>query len=453
MISSGSEPRVEEEPKNPRRAAAAAFLGSALEYYDFFIYGAAAALVFGPLFFPEASPATATIASLATFGVGYLARPLGGLLWGHVGDRIGRKKTLIYTLLLMGSASFAIGCLPTYDHIGIAAPMLLVVLRLLQGLSAGGEAAGAGALTLEHSPEGRRGFFTSFLMTGYAFGTLLGTAVFIPLAAMGDEALYSWGWRVPFLSSVVVLALAYWVRTRLDEGEAFKKIEESGEVEQFPLAEVFQTQWKDVLRVLFTCLFGVVNTIITVFGLSYATSEAVGIPRATMLTVSTTSLAVSILVIPMMAILSDRIGRRPVLIGGSIGSIVSVYLFFWSISVGSVPLIFGSSILTISFFFSCYAGVYPSFFAEMFASPVRYSGSAAGSQLGLLVAGFSPTIAQLLAVSAADWVPVATFTGVCTAVAGVAVWSARETAKTPLLDLGVPARSRVSAASAMPQES
>lgn len=427
----------------PRKAALASFLGSALEYYDFFIYGSAAALVFNHVFFPSENPAIATVTALATFGVGYLARPIGGLVLGHFGDRLGRKKILLVTLLIMGVASLAIGFLPTYDQIGIAAPILLVLCRLAQGFSAGGEAAGAAALTLEHSPEGRRAFFTSFTMTGYAAGMVLATLVFIPVAALPQEQLYSWGWRVPFWFSLVMLAVAYFVRTKLDETPAFEQTKVDHETSRLPVAEVLGAQWADVVRIALCALFAVAQTVFTVFGLAYATSDAVGLERTTMLWVSSVSIAGSIVAIPVLARVADRIGRRPVWITGAIGCAVTMFGYFWAISLGSVPLIFVASLLTMTLFYSMLNGLWPAFFAEMFAAPVRYTGFAVGTQIGFLLAGFAPAIGwALLGTGVTAWIPVAVFTAVCLAVSAAAAYTARETYRVPLEHLGRPATRR-----------
>jgi len=269
-----------------RRAALASFLGSLLEYYDFFIYGSASALVFATVFFPAGDPALATVLSLATFGIAYVARPFGAVVFGHIGDRVGRRAALIATLLLMGVSSLAIGLLPGYAAVGALAPVLLVVCRLLQGMSAGGEAAGASTLTLEYAPEGRRGFFTSFTMAGFAAGMVLATLVFIPVAALPREQLMAWGWRIPFLLSTVVLLVAYLIRRKLDETPVFHEVEEEAEVAALPLARLIRTQWRDLLRVVACSLFAVFQSIFAVFALAYGTSEGVGLDRTALLWVS-----------------------------------------------------------------------------------------------------------------------------------------------------------------------
>ena len=426
--------------RSPRKAALASFLGSTLEYYDFFIYGTAAALVFNKLFFPEADPLVALIGSMATFGVGYLARPLGGVVMSHIGDRVGRKKALMITLVIMGLASLGIGLLPTYEQLGWWATALLVVGRLAQGFSAGAESAGASTLTVEHSPEGKRGFFTSFVMTGYASGMVLSTLVFIPVAALPEEALMSWGWRVPFWLSVVVLLIAYWVRTHLDETPVFEEQAVRGQQEakrRTPAAIVLSTQWRDVLRIVLITVYSVMQTIFTVYALAYATGPDVGIERSTMLIINATTIGLSMFTIPLFGILSDRIGRKPVLLLGMAGCSITIFGYFWAIGEQNIWLVFLFGFLNMSVFYSAWNGVWTVFFPEMFAAPVRYSGMAIGNQFGLILTGFAPTVATLLAgPGALGWIPVAIFTVACAAVAAIAVMGAKETAFTPMEALG-----------------
>jgi MFS family permease len=424
--------------KTPGKAALASFLGSTLEYYDFFIYGTAAALVFPALFFPADNPTAGLVAAFATFGVAYVARPLGGMVMGHFGDRLGRRNVLLVTLSLMGLASLGIGFLPTYNSVGILAPVLLTLGRLLQGFSAGAESAGASTLTLEHSPEGRRGFFTSFVMTGYASGMVLATLVFVPITALPKADLMSWGWRVPFWCSIVVLAIAYWVRTHLEETPVFEETKDEGEVRKLPLGQVLRYQAADVVRVLFMSIFSVMQTIFTVFGLSYATTHG-GLDKGAILTINAVTIGLSMLVMPAVAALSDRIGRKPLMITAMLGGTGALFAYFWALGTGSLVLVFIVSFAFMTVLYSGFNGIWPGFFAELFAAPVRYSGMALGNQLGLLVAGFGPMIGGLLMTSGpAGWVPVAIFGAVCALAAVIAAMSSRETARTPIDELGEP---------------
>ena len=423
VISSDSKRSTE-----PRRAAIAAFLGSLLEYYDFFIYGSAAALVFDTVFFPAGNPVVGTVLALATFGIAYLARPLGAVLFGHFGDRVGRRGVLLTTLVLMGASSLAIGLLPTYDAVSTLAPILLVICRLVQGLSAGGEAAGASTLTLEYAPEGRRGLFTSFTMSGFAAGMVLATLVFLPVAALPAEALHAWGWRIPFLLSVIVVAVAYFIRRRLDETPVFTAAvdEQPAEKPVLPLFTLVREQWRDLLRVIGCSLFAVFQTLFAVFALSFATSDAIGLDKATMLWVSVVSNAVAIAAIPLWAALSDRVGRRPIWVFGALASAVTFAGYLWTISTGSIALVFVAGVLHAGIAYSAVNGIWPSFFTEMFDARVRYTGFAIGTQLGFLLAGFSPTIAvAITGGNEATWWPVAGFAVICGLLSALAALTAR----------------------------
>lgn len=425
----------------PRRAAVAAWIGSALEYYDFFIYGTAAALVFPTVFFPEGNPQAATIASLATFGVGYVARPLGSFLMGHIGDRLGRKRVLIGTLLLMGVSTFLVGFLPTYSQVGLLAPVLLVVLRLLQGLSAAGEQAGANSMSFEHSPEGRRGFFTSWTLSGTQGGQVLAPALFLPLAAvLSDDQLYSWGWRIPFWFSAVVVLVGFLIRRTLDETPAFAAEAQTNEVPRAPLAELFSEHFPAVLRVFFAAFIASVNTIFGVFALSFATSDdySIGISATTMLWIAIVANIIAIGVIPLWASLSDRVGRKPVFVTGLVGSAIAVTTFLWAISEKNVPLVAVSGILLAGFVYSMPNACWPATYAEYFPTSVRLSGMAVGTQFGFALAGFSPTIATwLTGGEASNWYLVAAFASGACLISAIAVLSGpRKTHLTPLDQLG-----------------
>jgi len=424
--------------KTPGKAALASYLGSTLEYYDFFIYGTAAALVFPHLFFPSEDPAIGLIGSLATFGVAYVARPVGGLVMGHFGDKLGRKKILLLTLGIMGLASLGIGFLPTYEQVGVWAPILLVAGRLAQGFSAGAESAGASTLTLEHSPDGKRAFFTSFVMMGYASGMVLATLVFIPVTALPQEAMMAWGWRIPFWLSILVLAVAYWVRTHLDETPVFEDAQDNNQVAPMPVKEVLKFQAPDVLRVVGMSIQVVMQTIFTVFGLAYATSAA-GFDRTSILTVNAVAIGLSMFVIPFTAKLADRIGRRPLLLTAAIGTGATIFVYFLALSSGNIVLVFLAAFLNMTLLYSCYNGVWCAFVSEQFATPVRYTGMALGNQLGLVLAGFAPMIASVLMTpGATGWVPVAVFAAACMLIAAACVFFSRETYRTPIEELGAP---------------
>jgi MFS family permease len=418
----------------PRQAAVAAWIGSALEYYDFFIYGTAAALVFNKVFFADSDPATGTLLAVATFGVGYAARPVGAFILGHIGDRFGRKKVLVFTLLLMGVATFLVGCLPTYDQVGVLAPILLVTLRLLQGLSAAGEQAGANSMTLEHAPPHRRAYYTSFTLSGTQAGQIIATAAFLPVAALPEDALLSWGWRVPFWASAVVVAVGYLIRRRLDETPVF---EQQDTVSRLPVVELFRDHWRDVLRVVLASVIASVSTIFTVYALSYAVNT-VELAKTPMLWVGVLANLVALAALPLLATLADRIGRKPVFIAGSVGSGALMFAYLGAISIGSYPLIFLVGILMFGLVYSATNGIWPSFYGEMFTTRVRLSGMAIGTQIGFAIAGFSPTIAAALdGDDGRNWVPVAVFVAVLCLVNVLAVATARETFRVPTERLGL----------------
>jgi MFS family permease len=425
----------------PRRAAVAAWIGSALEYYDFFIYGTAAALVFGRVFFPASAPATGTLLALATFGVGYVARPLGAVFLGHVGDRLGRKRVLVFTLLLMGFSTFLVGCLPTYGQVGVLAPVLLVVLRLLQGLSAAGEQAGANSMSLEHAPAHRRAYFTSFTLSGTQAGQILATAVFLPVATLPEEALLTWGWRVPFWLSAVVVVVGFVIRRTLDETPVFAEEAARAEVAALPVVTLFREHWADVLRVVCAAVIASVSTIFSVWALSFGVNT-VGLDNSLMLWVGVLANLVALGAIPLWAGLADRIGRKPVFLSGALGCALLTGVYLWTVTTGSYPLIFVVGILLSGVVYSAANGVWPAFYAEMFPTQVRLSGMAIGTQIGFAIGGFAPTIATALAGGTpAGWWPVALFAGALCAVSALAAATARETYRVPMHELGAkPAR-------------
>lgn len=416
-----------------RRAAVSGFFGSALEYYDFLVYGSASALIFGRLFFPD-SGAAATLVSIATFGVAYVVRPLGAVLWGHIGDRFGRRRALVLTIALMGVATFAIGLLPTFAAIGWAAPALLILLRLLQGLSAGGESPGSTSLTVEHAPVGRRGFFTSFTMSGMQFGIALGSLVFIPIAALPEDQLLSWGWRVPFLISGVFTVVAYLLRRKLEETETFEALKNDGSRAKLPIAELLANHWRTVLRVLALSTINIVGTIFNVFALAYGSAN--GIPSAVMLTVVSIANFVAVVMAPLAGLLSDRFGRKPLFIVGSLASSVCMLLLFVAIDAGDIPLIFVSGILGIGIFYCIPITIGAVYYPELFPASVRYTGMAVGLMLGILLAGFAPAIAQAAGAGGTNWVPAVLLCGGASVLSSVVAVFGPETCRTVREKLG-----------------
>lgn len=422
--------------KTPNKAALASWIGSALEYYDFFIYGTGAALVFGKIFFPSDHPATGVLLALATFGVGYVARPIGAFFLGHMGDKLGRRTVLIFTLILMGAATFLVGCLPTYNQVGIAAPIMLVVLRLAQGFSASGEQAGANSLTLEHAPADRRAFFTSFTLSGTQAGLILATAVFLPISWLPEDQLLSWGWRVPFWLSVVVVFIGYVIRRTLDETPAFLEEKEKKQVAKLPLAVLFQNYTPEVARVVCAALVSIVSTIFGVYALSFAVNT-MKIDRTTMLWVAILTNVVALVAIPLWAMLADRVGRRPVFIFGAIVPGLLMFAYLWAIGEANIALIFVFGVLMSGVTYSASNGVWPALYGEMFDTRVRLSGMAIGTQIGFALGGFAPAIAAALqGTGPTAWVPVAIFTLAACVVAAIAAWTARETYNVPMHDLG-----------------
>lgn len=422
--------------KLPKRAALVSFVGSMLEYYDFFIYGTAAALIFPKVFFVNVDPSTASLLALLTFGIGYIARPVGAVILGHFGDRIGRKTVLLFTLVVMGASTLAIGLLPDAKTIGSAAPIILTLLRLLQGLSAAGEQSGANSLTLEHSANSNRAFFTSWTLSGTQAGAILATLVFIPVASMPEDQLLSWGWRIPFLLSSLVLLVAYLVRRTMPETPVFEDIKGKAQVARFPVVALLRDYWPDVLRVIVCALIATVSTMTAVFALGYATSKF-GVPRSTMLWAGVLGNVVALFVQPLWALLADKIGRKPVFIGGVLGCAVLLFPYFMLITSGSTIAIFAAAVILSGVVYAAPNAIWPSFYAEMFEARVRYSGTAIGTQLGFLAAGFTPLVsASLVGEGPNGWIPVAIFVAGCCVASALAASTARETHRADIADLG-----------------
>ena len=306
-----------------RKAAASGWIGSALEYYDFFIYATAAALIFPQIFFPSDNPTVAIVASLATYGVGYVARPIGAFVLGHWGDTHGRKTVLIVCMFLMGISTMLVGLLPTYQQVGVLAPVLLVILRLIQGFAVAGEISGASSMILEHAPFGRRGFYASFTLQGVQAGQILAAAVFLPLAAyMPTEAFNSWGWRIPFLLSFFVIVAGYIIRREVDETPVFAEEDKQGNIPRAPIVQAFKQNWRDMLRVVCMALMNVIPVVATIFGAAYAVQPAYGIgfSKDIYLWIPVLGNMLAVFVIPFIGNLSDKVGRKPPIIVGALSS-------------------------------------------------------------------------------------------------------------------------------------
>lgn len=424
-----------EQTRTPVRAAVAGFLGSAVEYYDFFIFGSAAALIFPHVFFPDADT-TALVMSFATFAFAYVARPIGAVVLGHFGDRVGRRRVLVFTLALMGFATFAIGCLPTYSAIGWFAPALLVFCRLLQGLSAAGEQAGASSMTLEHAPEGRRAFFTSWTLTGTQGGQVLAAIAFIPIMSLPEDVLYTIGWRIPFWLSAIVVVVAFVVRRSLPESPEFVSASEKGEIAKLPLVGLLRSHWRDVLRVVVLATIAAVSTVFGNLAIAYGTS--VGLTASVTLWLVVVANIVAVGTQPLFGMLADRIGRKPVFIYGALASAVVMPFYLMSMAQPMVWLTFLLAIVVFSFGYAAANAVWPAFYNEMFPREVRFSGVAIGTQIGFLMAGFAPSIVTALGGTGdGGWVVISIFTAVIALVVTVAALTARETSGTPTADLGV----------------
>ncbi len=396
-----------------KRVVAGATVGTALEWYDFFIYGTAAALVFGDLFFSDAVPGAGTLVAFATFGVGFVARPFGGVLFGHLGDRIGRRETLIITTLVMGLSTGCIGLLPTYESIGIWAPILLVTLRVFQGLGAGAEFGGASTLLAEHAPKERRGFFCSFAQTGVQIGLVLGTVSFLLVGLLPDDQLNAWGWRIPFLLGFVMIAVALWVRLRVEESPVFKEVQASQKVVKLPIVEAVKNYPRSVLVGIgaHVCDTAAAYMYAT-FTVAYATDQ-LDMSRSVVLGAVVTYGLLVIALQPFFGNLSDRIGRRPINLFGVIFTALWAFPFFALVQTGEPVLVWIALIVAATVGWAPMIAVQPAFYAELFGARVRYTGFATSRELGAAIAGFSPLVAAALLSANNDepWLVAAFFVG------------------------------------------
>jgi MFS family permease len=406
------------------KVIAASTVGTIIEWYDFFIYGTASALAFGRLFFPNFDPLVGTLAAFAAYAVGFFVRPFGGLLFGYLGDRYGRKPVLIMTLTLMGLSTAAIGLLPTYEQIGIAAPMLLLVLRMLQGLGAGAEYGGAILMVAEHAPE-RRGFFSSFPAAAVDAATLISAGIFALFSQLDDASFLAWGWRIPFLLSLVVLAVGLFIRRRIPETPEFTQIKTTRRTARVPLMELLRTAPRAVLVALGVNVALNMDYVFQVYALSYVTSH-LGMSREVALIGVFLAGAIGGFACLGFGALSDRIGRRPVMMFGAIFTMAIAFPFFWLLDTKVPVLIWLAISLGHVIGMRSIFGAQPAFYTELFDPRVRYTGIAVARETtGALVGGPTPLVATALVAAAggAPW-PVALMIVAMAAVTAIAVWFA-----------------------------
>jgi len=434
-------PAQEVEHRDPKRAALSGWIGSALEYYDFALYSLAAALVFPTVFFPSGNPTVALIASLATYAVGYFIRPIGAIVLGAWGDRHGRKNVLVWAMFLMGLSTFLVGVLPTYAQVGALAPILLVVLRMVQGFAVAGELGGASAMIVEHAPDARRGFFASFSLQGTQAGSILATGALLPLAAfLPADAFNTWGWRIPFLLSSVVILAGFIIRRRVQEPPAFAAQAETAAKRRLPFIDLLRTHPWGTFRCILMTFTNVIGSATLVFGVSFATAKGYGIGFSTsdMLWVTLVANIVAVATIPLFGALSDRIGRRSLMIFGGIGGGVLSGLYLWTIEQGNLFLVILMVILVQGLLFQMWNATFATFFQEQFPMRMRVTGFAVSQNVGLAIASLFPTLFTAIAPPGSTNVPlvIGLVTFAIALVAAGAAFFTPETKGTALADLG-----------------
>lgn len=416
MSTSEASPAINQTKHQARRQApslrkivAVSSAGSTIEWYDFFIFGTAAALVFPQLFFPEQTPLIGTLLSFSTFAVGFLSRPLGGIIFGHYGDKVGRKKAFVAALILMGSATAAIGLLPGYASIGVLAPIIVVALRFFQGIAVGGQWGGAVLMAIENAPKNRRGLYGCFPQLGVPLGLLLANGVFILMNLLFQEQFATWGWRVPFLLSVALLFIAYYAHSRLNETAEMEEVHEKHAESRAPIVEVLRDHFPIVaLSTGAVVIAGSAFYMYTVYMLAYGTT-VLNESRGLMLWAVVAGAALQVPTLLGAAALSDRIGRQRVYLFGALGSTLWAFPAFLLVNTGSAALII-LGIVVGQMFFATFYGPQAAFFSELFSARLRYSGASIGYQVGVAFGGAStPIIATALYAQFVTWLPVAAF--------------------------------------------
>ncbi len=372
-------------------------IGTIIEWYDFLIYGTAAALVFNTLFFPKFDPLTGTIAALGTYAAGFFARPIGAWVFGHYGDRIGRKTMLIITMIITALGTFAIGLMPTYDTIGVFAPILLITLRILQGIGLGGEWGGASLIVLEHAPANRRGLYGSLVQVGFPLGVAASSGAFALVSLLPQAELMSWGWRVPFLFSILLLGVGLFVRMRVPETPLFREIRERGDIAKTPFLDVVLRNPKTFLLAIGLKISEVSWVyILTVFAVVYATTQ-LGVSKSTMLNAIIIASLIEVFTIPLFGYLSDIVGRRALYVAGTIFTILFAFPLFWLLDTKS-PLIIGATVaIALSFGHGTMFGLLSTYLPELFGTKVRYTGASLGFQVAAAIGGgLAPILATSL---------------------------------------------------------
>ncbi|WP_395283241.1 MFS transporter [Enterobacter hormaechei] len=409
-----------------KKVLIASLTGSSIEWFDYFLYGTAAALVFNKIFFPMVDPVIGLILSYLSFSLTFFIRPIGGVLFAHIGDRIGRKKTLVLTLSLMGGATVMIGLLPTYDMIGMCAPALLILMRIIQGMGIGGEWGGALLLAYEYAPEKRKGFFGSIPQAGVTIGMLMATFIVSLMTLFSEEDFLSWGWRIPFLLSSVLVILGLWIRKDIDETPDFQKVKKSGQVAKAPLRDTIKHHWREVLiaaglKVVETAPFYIFST----FVVSYATTTLT-YQKSQALEAVTLGALVATIMIPLMGLLSDRVGRQRMYAVSVFVLGLFIVPWFMLLNTGTTWGIVLATVIAFGVLWAPVTAVLGTLCSEIFSANVRYTGITLGYQLGAaLASGTAPLIATgLLAKYDGDWVPVAWYLGVTVAISLIAIFCA-----------------------------
>lgn len=410
----------------------ASVLGTAIEWYDFLIYGTAAALVFNKLFFPAFDPLIGTVAAFGTYAVGFVARPIGGAIIGHFGDRIGRKAMLVATLLIMGIGTFLIGCLPTYNEIGIWAPIMLVALRFVQGIGIGGEWSGAVIMVIEHAGK-RRGFWGSLVQVGFPVGVASSTGIFALVTQLPEASFLSWGWRVPFLLSIVLVLVGLMARYSLSETPEFKQVLERKDVVGQPILEIFRRDWRNLLLAVGITVSEVgLAYLLTVFVITYSTTK-LGMPRQTVLTAVVFAALVEFVTLPLAGWLSDLYGRKALYLTGAIASIVMAFPLFWLLDSKNAAIVMTTLVVTMTLTHALLFGPKAAFMPELFGTRIRYSGASLGANIAAAISGgLSPLIATALLVWTGETWAISLFIVALSLLTLVSLLAAPETARVPL---------------------